>query len=114
MGVCYMQRQDSAGFQMAEVEFQGLLRKQVDGNGIAGEGVDNQEIVMPRRFVFKGQSPVAQYDLDLAGTICEIGEFAPRHLLNERVDLVEPEDVSGPFIGGEGARAEPDDTCTER
>lgn len=49
----------AVGFEVFEVDFHGLFREQVDGDGIAAEGIEDEEVEILRGFVFEGEPAVA-------------------------------------------------------
>jgi len=81
----------------------------VHGDGIAGEGVDDERIEALGGLLIEAQAGVALDDLDARLRLAEVAEVESRHPDDEGVDLVEAHDVAGASVGGEGACAEADD-----
>src|SRR5574337_580618 len=94
---------------MLEIQLQRLFREQVDRHRIAGESVRDEQIVVLRRLAFEGEPAVAYDDLRRSPARRKIKEFPPGYVLDQRIDLIEPDHVSRLRIRGERSRSEADD-----
>ena len=74
MSVGDVESQDAARSKVAAVKRQGLRGQKVDGDGVAGEGVDYQDIEVLWRFTGQRCAGVAFYDLDLGSGLSDVRE----------------------------------------
>ena len=95
-----VQGQNAVGLQVAQISAKGLVRDQVDGDGVAGKGVDYQQIEPLIALPFERKTAVAQHQFDARRGIAQVGEFVLRDLDHQRVDLVDPHDVARHAICG--------------
>ncbi len=109
MGVRDVERQYAAGLQVAKIQLQRLLRDEVHGKGVAGEGVDDEEIVLLVRLTLEREPSVAQNNVHGPAAVREVGELASGKLLHEGIDLVEAKHIARPRIPGEAPCSQADD-----
>ena len=83
-----------SGLDMPDVDGHRLARHEMHGNRVAGERVDAEEIVGPRRLALEGEAPVAHDDGGAGGGVGEEGELTPGDVHHSRADLVEGEGVA--------------------
>ena len=94
-----MHRQHAAGPKVPLVELERLRREQVYRDGVAGEGIQGEYVVLPRRLGREGEARVAEHYIDSGGRVREVGEVGARQLYDLRVDVVEAERVAALAVG---------------
>ena len=109
-----MEGEDAVGGEVFFVERDGLGSEQVQRDGVAGEGVDGEDVELLRSFASKRGAGVAFGEGDLRSRVAEVGEEVLRDGEDERVDLVEADAVARAAVGGERAGAEADDADVAR
>src|SRR5438105_11205187 len=87
----------------------------MNGDGIAVKRVNEQDIevlkIASGCFGFQRQTCVAGRDFDPSGRVAQVSEVSSltlRQTNNGRIDLVEPINITGAGIGGDGSDAQPD------
>jgi len=101
--------EDSARREMAAVELEGFAGEQVDGDGVAREGVDDEHVEVLRRFMGQGVAGVSDDDIDLGAGVADIGEDVAGNGDHGGIDVVEGDVVAGAAVSGDGSGAEADD-----
>ena len=96
------------GLDVLHVERHRLACDEVHGDRVAGECVDAEKIVAPRRLPLEGQAAVAHHQLRFRSGIAQEGELVPRDVDHARADLVENQPVAWLHPCREHARAKAD------
>src|SRR5947207_1049624 len=99
-------------FEMIEISREGLEGEQMDGDGIAGKRIEHEQVEWRLGFALQREPGVAVDNFDAGLRISEKSEAGFGELPDSRINLVEPEGISGPAISGQGARAQADETDT--
>src|SRR5271165_4398252 len=89
-----------------EVEREGLPGQEMDGNGVAGEGINSQHVELLIGFLGQRQACVAHGDIDLGASVAEVAEPIPGNRHDQRIDFVETEVIAGIAVGCQGSRAQ--------
>src|SRR4030095_16019512 len=105
---------DAARRHMAFVEFKGFASEQVNGDGIAVESIQNEQVEVLRRFALEGEARVSGADLDLGWRLLKVSEFGDRKRGDLVIDFIEAEAVAEFAIGSHGAGAETDNAYVVR
>src|SRR5580700_5684862 len=110
-----MNRQDPVWSQMTQIESEGLASQQMQGNGVAGEGVQHEHVeVLGLGLAFQRQPRVAMDNFNPASTSLEKMKLGASNAFHVFVDFIELERISLTGIGGKCANAESDDTHSAR
>src|SRR4051812_29701958 len=94
---------------MAAVEGEGLRGEEMERDGVAGEGVDDEHVEFLRAFTGQGGAGVAGNDVDVRAGFADVGEDVAGDGFDSGVDLVEADAVAGTAVSGDGPGAEADD-----
>src|SRR5690349_9994339 len=95
---------------MVEIKRESLAGKQVNGDGIAREGVHGEQVEVLGGLPFEREPRVAEGNFHARLTVAEKRELAAGDLQHQRIDLVKPKIVSRAPVRREGAGAEADDS----
>src|ERR1043165_7484592 len=95
---------------MAKIIRESLSSEKVDRNGIAGEGIQYEQIKLLRGFGFQREARIARDDFHASLACFEKCEVAFGQPTDLGVDFVEAECVAGPSIDRKRARAQADDS----
>ena len=105
-----MHGDDTIGAQVTQVGLEGLAREEVDGNGVAAESVEREQVealaLAAGDLAFHHHPRVAHDHVDLALRVIEVAEVLPREFIDVWIDLVDPQVVALSRVGGERPRAE--------
>src|SRR5579863_1780986 len=80
---------DSVGGEVATIESESLGGEQVDGDGVAGKGVDDQDIKALGLFAGQRGTGIAFHDVDCGGGVTDIAEDVSGNGGDSGVDVVE-------------------------
>ena len=101
--------EDAARCEMPLVESDGLGGEQMQGNGVAGEGIDHQHIEFLWGVGGKGGARVPFHDVDMSSGVAQVGEEVSRDGSHRRIDLIKADAIAGTAIGSDGSHAQADD-----
>lgn len=104
--------QNSVVPQVLFGEQRGFSSQQVSRNCVAGERVQDEDVVVLRCFVFERQSRVAEYHFRLAFGVLEESEILFGHPNDLGVDLVEAQAVVFLSVRGECTDTQADNSDT--
>src|ERR1700721_2872427 len=99
---------------MPEIEGEGFAREQVNGDGVAGEGVDRHQIELLAGLRFQSQPRVAQQDFMIGLAIVKKREPGTGDGERQGIDFVEAEHVAGAAESGGYSGAQSDDGYAHR
>src|SRR5258708_7092882 len=103
-----MEGQNSPGTQMPQIQLKSLRRQQVDWNGVTGECVYGDHVIILRRLLRHGEASVSHDDLKLGFGFTRVAEpaagypFAPRVYMLKTTNAArahlerEPRTTAGP------------------
>src|SRR6266567_8945518 len=94
---------------MLTVKSYGFCREQVDGDGVAGERVDDKNIELLGWLRCQRSAGVSLDDVDLCSRVANVGKDVAGHGRDGRVDVVETDVVAGTAVGGDGPGTQADD-----
>src|SRR3954454_16286892 len=103
-----MHGQETVGLQMSPVQLESFSGEQMDGDGIARERVDGQNIELFRRFAFEREPGITWNNGVRGGAILQERELIYRDAYHVRVNFVERVPIGRPPIGGQRSRAKAD------
>src|SRR5580700_7691579 len=109
-----MEGENAAGGEMTAVNGHALRGEQVERDGVAGEGVDSENVEALRIFRGKRKAGIAFGDGDVGLRLAKPGEKILRDERDGGIDFVEMDAVAGLAVGGEGSGAESDDADVAR
>ena len=95
------------GLDVLEVHAHGLARDQVHGYRVAGEGVDDQHVVLLRGFALHGEARIAEHGIDPGLAVGNEFEITAGNLDHLRIDFVKTHGVAGAPVTRHGAGAQP-------
>ena len=81
---------------MPLVNLESLFRQQVYRDGVAAEGVEDEQVEVLRRFPFQGKAGVADCYFDRGGGVGKVAEPLVGHRLDLGVNLIKAQVVSRP------------------
>src|SRR5437660_9304858 len=103
-----MDGNNAVGLEMALVNVERFFGQQMDGNGIAAERIQGQQIELLRGLAYHRETRVAHGDFDLPSTPSEVSKAGGSQAFDFRIDFIDAQVISGLAVGGESAGAEAD------
>src|SRR5579859_6869863 len=103
-----MKRNDAARRKMPLVKLEGLRRKEMNGNRIAGKCVHGNYVIILRRLRFHGKPGISMRNLYLGSRFTQVCEHVLRDDLHARVNLIKPEHVSRLSVSRQGPGSQAD------
>src|SRR5258708_14945906 len=93
-----MEGQNSPGTQMPQIQLKSLRRQQVDWNGVTGECVYGDHVIILRRLLRHGEASVSHDDLNLGFGFTRVAEQAAGNPFGLRVCIVKTKNIPRPGL----------------